>query len=108
MLFLVPFGFQFGRVAPYVLGTCAGAYKRYAAALNNHKVVETLHHKLLAIGMQQRIAMATIVCVSILFTLLNILLSAYLSVTLLLCLDVILWTAANIQITRKIHAINKN
>lgn len=67
-----------------------------------------IHHKLLAIGMQQRMAMATIVCVSILFTLLNILLSAYLSVTLLLCLDVILWTVANIQITRKIHAINKN
>ncbi|MDO4165054.1 MAG: MraY family glycosyltransferase [Bacteroides sp.] len=61
-----------------------------------------IHHKLLAIGMKQRVAMITIVSVSILFTLCNILLSLYVSVTLLLIADIIVWTLANMWLSRKI------
>lgn len=62
-----------------------------------------IHHKLLAAGMRQRTAMITIVSVSVLFTLCNILLSAYISVTLLLLADVLIWTVANIWLTRRIR-----
>ena len=66
-----------------------------------------IHHKLLAIGMRQRTAMITIVSVSVLFTLCNILLSISIGVTPLLLADIIVWTAANIWLTRRIHRINK-
>ena len=65
-----------------------------------------IHHKLLAIGMRQRTAMITIVSVSVLFTLCNILLSTRIGVTPLLLADILIWTAANIWLTRKIHRIN--
>ena len=65
-----------------------------------------IHHKLLAIGMRQRTAMITIVSVSVLFTLCNILLSTRIGVTPLLLADILVWTAANIWLTRKIHRIN--
>ncbi len=67
-----------------------------------------IHHKLLAIGMMPRAAMVTIVSVSVLFTLCNILLSRHVGVTLLLLADISVWTAANIGLTRKIHRANKN
>lgn len=66
-----------------------------------------IHHKLLAIGMRQRTAMITIVSVSVLFTLCNIMLSTYVSVTPLLLADILVWTAANIWLTRKIQKTNK-
>lgn len=66
-----------------------------------------IHHKLLAIGMRQRTAMITIVSVSVLFTLCSILLSTCIGVTPLLLADILVWTAANIRLTRKIHRINK-
>ena len=66
-----------------------------------------IHHKLLAIGMRQRTAMVTIVLTSTVLTFLNILLSAYINTNLLLCMDILLWTTANILITRKIHRLAK-
>ncbi len=66
-----------------------------------------IHHKLLAIGMRQRAAMITIVSVSVLFTLCNILLSTYISVTPLLLADIFIWTVANIWLTRRIHYTGK-
>lgn len=67
-----------------------------------------IHHKLLAIGMRQRTAMATIVLTSTVFTLLNILLSAYINANLLLCMDIALWTMANAFITKKIKNYSYN
>lgn len=61
-----------------------------------------IHHKLLAIGMQQRTAMVTIVAVSVCFTLCNILLSRYVDATVLLASDILIWTLANLWLTRKI------
>jgi len=66
-----------------------------------------IHHKLLAVGMRQRAAMITIVSVSVLFTLCNILLSCHVDVTVLLLADITVWTAANIWLTRRISSINK-
>lgn len=66
-----------------------------------------IHHKLLAIGMRQRTAMVTIVLSSTVLTFLNILFSAYINSSLLLCMDIALWTMANILITRKIHRLAK-
>lgn len=65
-----------------------------------------IHHKMLAIGMRQRTAMITIVFLSVCFTLCNILLSRYMDVTLLLVLDVAVWTTGNLWLTRRIRFIH--
>ena len=67
-----------------------------------------IHHKLLALGMRQRTAMLTIVLLSTLLTLVNILLSVYVGVTLLLCANMVLWSASNVLITQKIASIQRN
>ena len=64
-----------------------------------------IHHKLLAIGMQQRVAMVIIVLISVSFTLGNILLSRFLDVTMLLVLDVSIWTLGNIWLTRQMRLV---
>lgn len=61
-----------------------------------------IHHKLLAAGMRQRTAMGVIVGVSMIFTLCNILLSSVVNVTVLLVGDILVWTIANIWLTKKI------
>lgn len=62
-----------------------------------------IHHKLLAIGMQQRFAMITIVSISLVFTSFNILLSYYgMDVNLILIFDILIWTTANIGLTKRI------
>ena len=53
-------------------------------------------------------AMITIVSVSVLFTLCNILLSYHVNVNLLLVADIALWTAANIVLTRRIRSASKS
>lgn len=65
-----------------------------------------IHHKMLAVGMRQRTAMITIVFLSVCFTLCNILLSRYMDVTLLLTLDVAVWTTGNLWLTRRIRFIH--
>ena len=62
-----------------------------------------IHHKLLALGMRQRMAMVTIMLISTVLTLCNILLSTFLNVTLLLCLNVMAWSVSNILITSQIR-----
>ena len=62
-----------------------------------------IHHKMLAVGMRQRTVMIAIVLVSVCFTLCNILLSRYINVTLLLILNIFIWTLGNLWLTRRIH-----
>ena len=62
-----------------------------------------IHHKMLAVGIRQRTAMIIIVLVSVCFTLCNILLSRYINVTLLLILNIFIWTLGNLWLTRRIH-----
>ncbi len=65
-----------------------------------------IHHKLLAIGMQQRAAMISIVTISAIFSVLNIMLSKYININILVVADVLIWTLMNMWLTRKIHANN--
>ena len=65
-----------------------------------------IHHKMLALGMPQRVAMVTIVLVSAVFTLMNFALSVVLSVTWILLIDAVIWTAANMAISKAIARRN--
>ena len=61
------------------------------------------HHKLLRTGMRPRIVMLTILLVSLFFVGMNWLLLGHLDVTLLLILDVLLWTLMHLGINRAIR-----
>ena len=61
-----------------------------------------IHHKLLALGMTPRIAMPTIVSASLILTLINDILSEYINITLLFCLDLLIWIVTNIVLSRAI------
>lgn len=61
-----------------------------------------IHHKLLAVGMKQRNVMITIISVSAIFILFNILLSLYLDVNWIVLGDILIWTLANIKLTKSI------
>lgn len=61
-----------------------------------------IHHKLMAMGLSTRLTMISIIIISILFTLLNIVLSPYLNANLLLLLDVVVWIVFNMWLTKSI------
>lgn len=67
-----------------------------------------IHHKLLAIGLPQRVAMITIVTVSLLFTVVNVWLSKYLDVTLIFVIDLAVWTLGNIWLSKQIAKRNSD
>lgn len=67
-----------------------------------------IHHKLLALGMHQRVAMPTIVTASLLVTILNFWLSAHINITLLFALDIALWVTANFFLSRAIRKRQEN
>lgn len=62
-----------------------------------------IHHKLLALGLNQRASLCVILMASVVFMLVNIILSPYISATLLLIADVILWITANLLMTKAIR-----
>lgn len=62
-----------------------------------------IHHKLLAIGIKQRLAMVIIVVSAVVFSTFNILLSRYINANLLLLLDLATWTIVNMWLSKKIH-----
>ncbi|MCM1504963.1 MAG: undecaprenyl/decaprenyl-phosphate alpha-N-acetylglucosaminyl 1-phosphate transferase [Muribaculum sp.] len=59
-----------------------------------------IHHKLLAIGMRQRMAMVSIISVAIILTLVNILCSAFVNINLIVLGDILIWTGINIGLSR--------
>ncbi len=62
-----------------------------------------IHHKLLAAGMRQRVAMVTIVLASLALTLFNVLLSYYkLNENWILTCDILIWTMSNIWLSKRI------
>ncbi len=63
-----------------------------------------IHHKLLALGYNQHGALAIILTVSVVFLTLNVLLSQYIQVTFIVAFDVLIWTFANIWLTKAIKA----
>lgn len=62
-----------------------------------------IHHKLLALGMNQRIAMILIISASVALCLLNIFLSRLININLLLLMDIIAWIFVNSWIFKKIQ-----
>ncbi len=62
-----------------------------------------IHHKLLYLGMRQRVAMVTIVSGSALLAVVNILLSRYIGAEYVLLLDIVAWTAFNCWLTHRIR-----
>lgn len=62
-----------------------------------------IHHKLLAIGMTQRRALGLILVSAALFMIFNLLVSPYVNVTLLIAIDIIIWTVSNLLLTHVIR-----
>ena len=67
-----------------------------------------IHHKLLALGMPSRMAMITIVGVALFFSVVNIGLSYMINITLLVLLDILFWSLANIVLSRAIKQHKEN
>ncbi|MDE6378941.1 MAG: undecaprenyl/decaprenyl-phosphate alpha-N-acetylglucosaminyl 1-phosphate transferase [Muribaculaceae bacterium] len=62
-----------------------------------------IHHKLLALGLNQRASLCAILLSAVVFMLVNVALSPYVSATWLLVGDVVLWLCGNLLITRAIR-----
>ena len=62
-----------------------------------------IHHKLLALGLNQRASLCAILLSAVVFMLVNVSLSPYVSATWLLIGDVVLWLCGNLLITRAIR-----
>lgn len=62
-----------------------------------------IHHKLLALGLNQRASLCAILLAAVLFMIVNVSLSPYVSGTWLLIGDVALWIGANVVITAAIR-----
>lgn len=62
-----------------------------------------IHHKFLAAGMQPRPAMVSIITLSALFTLMNLGLSKFLNINIVVAFDVILWITFHIFLNRRIR-----
>ncbi len=65
-----------------------------------------IHHKLLALDMKQHWAMITILFVSLVFSLCNIVLSVYVNVNVLLVIDLFVWILTNVWLTKQIERHN--
>ena len=101
-------GVNFTSVDPAVIAfsplivPCFDVIRVYMIRIRQHKSPflpdkNHIHHKLLAAGMMPRMAMITIVSVSMFFTVLNFAMSAYLAINIniIVILDVLLWIVAN-------------
>lgn len=62
-----------------------------------------IHHKLLALGINQTVALLTILGTSIAFISVNVLISAYFNPTVILLCDILIWTGLNMLLTRLIR-----
>lgn len=66
-----------------------------------------IHHKLLAVGYGQRLAMITIIFISMVLCLFNIFMSRYTNVTVLLFFDIAIWTLWNVNLRHRINRREK-
>ncbi|MDE7496823.1 MAG: undecaprenyl/decaprenyl-phosphate alpha-N-acetylglucosaminyl 1-phosphate transferase [Muribaculaceae bacterium] len=66
-----------------------------------------IHHKLLSMGLQSKVALAAILLLSVVFMAGNLLLSSTFSPTLILVIDILVWTLLNMWITHRIHKREK-
>lgn len=75
-------------------------HKNMFEADNNH-----IHHKLLKLGLSHKMTMMIILVVAMIFVIMNLVLLKIININIILLLDVILWTSANIALSK---AIAKN
>ncbi len=66
-----------------------------------------IHHKLLALGLNQRMALLVIMLWSALFIFVNVILSSYINPTLIIAIDILIWTLANFVLTNRIMSREK-
>lgn len=66
-----------------------------------------IHHKLLALGLNQRAALIVIMIWSALFIIVNVALSPYINPTALIAMDVVIWTIINMIMSRVIKRREK-
>ena len=66
-----------------------------------------IHHKLLRMGMRAPVAMITILVTSLTFIVVNVLLSPYVNVTVLLLLDLFVWIVLNLWLSARIRSYEK-
>ncbi len=63
-----------------------------------------IHHKMLALGMNQRVVMPIILLISVVFVVCNIILSQYINSTIIMLIDIVMWILFNMWLTRAIKA----
>lgn len=106
-----------GHCNPFILAfapmfiPCFDVLRVFARRIRNHQSPFLpdrihIHHKLLALGLNSKVTMTTLVSVSILATALNIELSRFVNVNLLFLANLLLWIGVNMLITRKIRQKN--
>lgn len=61
-----------------------------------------IHHKLLALGLNQRIALIIIMLWSMFFIVINLLLSTYINPTFIILADIVIWTVSNFILSKVI------
>ncbi|MDE6577879.1 MAG: undecaprenyl/decaprenyl-phosphate alpha-N-acetylglucosaminyl 1-phosphate transferase [Muribaculaceae bacterium] len=66
-----------------------------------------IHHKLLALGLNQRAALCVILLWALGFIVINVSLSSLINPTLLILGDIVIWTIANVILSRSIRAREK-
>lgn len=66
-----------------------------------------IHHKFLALGMPQRAAMMSILIVSASFIIINVLVSPYININMLVIIDLFIWIVANVWMTKSIRRREK-
>ena len=62
-----------------------------------------IHHKFLALGIPQRVTMILILVLAIAFIFFNIILSPYINITILVLIDILVYTVGNILLTKAIR-----
>lgn len=90
-----------------LLVPCLDVVRVYMHRIRNHKSPflpdkNHIHHKLLALGIKPRQAMPGIISFSLLLSIANILLSQYVSITVLFIADILLFAILNILISKLI------
>lgn len=61
-----------------------------------------IHHKLIAVGLSTRVTMIVLIVISLLFTMLNIMLSPYINANIMLLSDIAVWVVFNMWLTKVI------
>ena len=89
-----------------LLVPCFDVVRVFMRRIRNHKNPfmpdkTHIHHKLMGIGLNQRVTMISILLISLTFSIISILLSPYIDVNLLLLLDLSVWILFNMWLTKK-------